>query len=619
MNNCKVTANEIAHQLLLNGKVKKNENNKSNNEKLKIERDPENENKFLESPFTIEEISDAIKSLKYNKAPGLDDLRVEQLKHFGTDTLKWLLKLMNSCINTCHIPKIWRKARVIALLKPGKEPSEPKNFRPVSLLCHLYKVLEKMILNRIGTFVDTRLIAEQAGFRPGKSCSSQVLNLTQYIEDGYESKLITGMAFIDLSAAYDTINHKKLTYKVYELTKDFSLTKFIECSLQNRRFFVNLQNKTSRWRKQKNGLAQGSVLAPLLFNIYVNDQSIDANTRHFIYADDTAVGAQGKTFEEIETKITVALEKLAIFYDRNNLKANPSKSQICTFHLNNSQAQKCLDITWRGEKLQHCNTPKYLGVKLDRTLSFNQHCSDTKKKVIARNNIIRKLAHSTWGAHPHTLRTSALALSISAAEYAAPVWRNSTHAKQVDVAVNDTLRVITGCLRPTPVNKLYPIASIAPPNIRRQVAAEVEKFKQEVDNRHPLFEHHPPPPRLKSRKSFIRSTIPCTQNAGQRRLELWTQCMPTPVVEIRENLSVVPTLKFQTWKALKRLRVGVTKCNANMVRWGFAEDNKCECGLVQDEDHLLICRKLPSRCSLQDLAEGNQSAILVAQHWELCI
>lgn len=152
MNNCKVTANEIAHQLLLNGKVKKNENNKSNNEKLKIERDPENENKFLESPFTIEEISDAIKSLKYNKAPGLDDLRVEQLKHFGTDTLKWLLKLMNSCINTCHIPKIWRKARVIALLKPGKEPSEPKNFRPVSLLCHLYKVLEKNDLKQNRNF-----------------------------------------------------------------------------------------------------------------------------------------------------------------------------------------------------------------------------------------------------------------------------------------------------------------------------------------------------------------------------------------------------------------------------------------------------------------------------------
>jgi Reverse transcriptase (RNA-dependent DNA polymerase). len=72
-----------------------------------------------------------------------------------------------------------------------------------------------MILNRISGFVDDALIPEQAGFRPGKLCCGQVLNLTQYIEDGFEKELITGVAFIDLSAAYDTINHKRLSYKIY--------------------------------------------------------------------------------------------------------------------------------------------------------------------------------------------------------------------------------------------------------------------------------------------------------------------------------------------------------------------------------------------------------------------
>ena len=80
----------------------------------------------------------------------------------------------------------------MALLKPGKDPSVAKSFRPISLLCHTYKLFERLILNRIAEHVDAKLIPEQAGFRPGKSCTSQLLNLTEHIEDGYDKCLITG-------------------------------------------------------------------------------------------------------------------------------------------------------------------------------------------------------------------------------------------------------------------------------------------------------------------------------------------------------------------------------------------------------------------------------------------
>lgn len=232
-----------------------------------------------------------------------------------------------------RIPKIWRKTRVVAILKPGKEPNEAKNFRPISLLCHLFKILERMVLNRISGIVDEALIPEQTGFRPGKSCCSQVLNLTQHIEDGFERKEVTGVALVDLSAAYDTVNHKRLISKVYQVTKDYKLMKFIQCIMRNRRFYVTLQSKDSRWRLQKNGLAQGSVLAPTLFNIYTNDQPIHDETRQFIYADDTAIAGQGKTFEEVEIKIMRALEKLSAYYSKNQLKPNPSKTEVCAFHL----------------------------------------------------------------------------------------------------------------------------------------------------------------------------------------------------------------------------------------------------------------------------------------------
>ena len=179
--------------------------------------------------------------------------------------------MFHACIIENNISKVWRKAKTIAILKPGKNPQELKNFRPISLLCHTYKLLERMILNRLLPIVDEKLIPEQAGFRPGGSCTGQILRLTQHIEDGFEKGMVTGAIFVDLSAAYDTINHRKLLHKLLEITKDSSLTKFTQTMLSNRRFYVILNGKRSKWRNLKNGLPQGSVLAPLLFNIYTND------------------------------------------------------------------------------------------------------------------------------------------------------------------------------------------------------------------------------------------------------------------------------------------------------------------------------------------------------------
>ena len=130
-------------------------------------------------------------TLKNNKAAGRDDILVEQLKHLGPKAQKWLLTMLNICFMENKIPTIWRQSKIIAILKPGKDSSIPKNYRPISLLCHTYKLYERMILNRIAPAIEQHLIKEQAGFRSGKSCTSQLLNLTQHIEDGYEEGMIS--------------------------------------------------------------------------------------------------------------------------------------------------------------------------------------------------------------------------------------------------------------------------------------------------------------------------------------------------------------------------------------------------------------------------------------------
>ena len=167
--------------------------------------------------------------------------------------------MLNTCFIDNKIPKIWMKSKIIAILKQGKVSAILKNYRPISLLCHIYKLYERLILNRVSPLFEQHLIKEQSSFRPGKSCTSQLLNLTQHIEDGYQRGMMTGVAFVDMSAAYDTVNHRILIQKLYNTTQDSQLCRVFQNMLSNRRFYVELNNERSRWRKQIL-LASGSVL-----------------------------------------------------------------------------------------------------------------------------------------------------------------------------------------------------------------------------------------------------------------------------------------------------------------------------------------------------------------------
>ena len=168
---------------------------------------------FMVSPFSVDEYRKGVATLKNNKAAGREDVLVEQLENLGPNAHKWLRAMLNNCFINNKIPTMWRP-KIIAILKPGKDSSIPKSYRPISLLCHTYKLYERMILNRIAPTIEQHLIKEQADFRAGKSCTSQLLNLTQHIEDGYQECKITGTAFVDLSAAYDTVNHGLLIQKL---------------------------------------------------------------------------------------------------------------------------------------------------------------------------------------------------------------------------------------------------------------------------------------------------------------------------------------------------------------------------------------------------------------------
>ena len=614
---CLVTANQVAHQLLVNGR-----GTMPSKPKRPVLPSATEGDTSKVYPFSEGEYNKGVAALKNNKAAGRDDIVVEQLKHLGPKAHKWLLTMLNICFMENKIPTIWRQSKIIAILKPGKDSSIPKNYRPISLLCHTYKLYERMILNRIAPTIEQHLIKEQAGFRSGKSCTSQLLNLTQHIEDGYEEGMITGTAFVDLSAAYDTVNHRLLIQKLYNTTLDSQLCRVIQNLMSDRRFYVELNNERSRWRIQKNGLPQGSVLSPTLFNIYTNDQPILDGTRSFIYADDLCVTAQYPTFQEVEKQIEEALGELTHYYRSNSLRANPDKTQVTAFHLRNREAKRSLQVSWNRVDLENTDTPKYLGVTLDRTLSYKTHIHNTKMKVATRNNLLKKLANSRWGTNARTIRTTALALCYSTAEYAAPVWERSAYAHLLNTELNQACRAITGCLRPTNVENLYLLAGIAPPEIRRSVCARVERTKQVERETHSLFGHTPARRRLKSRRSFLTSVQPVHFPAKVVRVNEWKRRLEEKahagLVNLYEDLATGHDSPWLNWRCLNRLRTGYTCSKEQRKKWGyFNGDTTCECGLAtENTSHMLQCTLLAHPCTMDDLLEFNDTAQACIERWK---
>ena len=149
------------------------------------------------------------------------------------------------------------------------------------------------------------------------------------------------------------------------------------------------------------------------------------------------------------------------------LKLSHAKTVMAAFHLHNRKAKRELKVYANGKLLPFFPISTYLGLKLDRALTFRHHLETLRKKLTTRVTLLRRLAGSGWGAGAKTLRTAALSLVYSTAEYYAPVWCGSAHTSLIDSVLNDALHIVTGYLRPTPTDHLPILLGIQPAELRR--------------------------------------------------------------------------------------------------------------------------------------------------------
>ena len=289
--------------------------------------------------------------------------------------------------------------------------------------------------------------------------------------------------------------------------------------VRNRSFTLTTgDSKQSRLRRLKNGVPQGSVLAPLLFNIYTYDLT-SMISRKFAYADDLALLHSSGNWKDLEGTLSQDMSTLSAYL----------QTWTAAFHFNNREAKHELKVYNNGRLLPFCPTPTYLGVKLDRSLTFRHHLVALRKKLSSRVTLLRRLVGSGWGAGVKTLRIATLSLVYSTAEYCAPVWCRSAHTHLIDSVLNDALRIVTGCLRPTPTDHLLVLSGIQPAELRRMGATFSLAYRGSLDPDHILYgllsgSSDTRQVRLRSRRPFVPAARKLLDNLARLgiRASEWT-------------------------------------------------------------------------------------------------
>ena len=281
------------------------------------------------------------------------------------------------------------------------------------------------------------------------------------------------------------------------------------------------------------------------------------------------------------------------------LQLSHTKTVMTAFHLNNREAKRELNVYHNGKRLPFCPVPTYLGVKLDRSLTFRHHLEALRKKLITRVALMRRLAGSGWGSGAKTLRTAALSLVYSTAEYCA-------HTRLIHSVLNDALRIVTGCLRPTPTDYLPILEGIQPAELRRLEATLSLAYRGSLDPDHILYELLARPPdghreRLKSRRPFVPAARKLLQDLTELdiRAAQWTdfkwntkysECSPNlrAFIPRASTRPVGMGLTKSSWVRLNRLWAGVGCFQSFMHKWGLAPTSNCECGAAEQTAEYII-------------------------------
>ena len=415
--------------------------------------------------FELNELTRALHAAK-STSPGPDFIPSDFLKNMNMECQILLLNFYNYIWNS-GFPRQWSESIIVPVLKYGKIATEPKSYRPIALTNCMCKILEKMVNHRLMCYLESKqhLCSYQSGFRSGHSTLDALCRL----ETDVRLTLIRGeicvSIFLDFTSAFDVMWHNGLLLRLQELGLHGNLPNFIKGFLTDRRIAVRINNTLSAWRAISAGSPQGSVLSPTLFILMINDlfKGFPSGIKYSLFADDAAMWIVGPDMSTIIPVLQVALRGVEEWCHRWGLQISNQKTKAMIFTKKKVHNAASL-LRLNNEDIEFVKTHRFLGMVLDRQLTWAPHISQLKETCQKDLRVLAVLASKRWAVNADTLRKIYTALIRSKLEYGGFLLASAakTHTQKLQRIQYAGARLMLGALRCTNTNKLEAEANIPP-------------------------------------------------------------------------------------------------------------------------------------------------------------
>ena len=328
----------------------------------------------------------------------------------------------------------------------------------------------------------------QSGYRKNRNTEDQVTLLTQEIENGFQQKMKTLAVFVDLTSAFDKVWKDALLLKLLKKHINGNMFSWIENFLFQRTAKVKMDSIYSNVVKLREGVPQGGVISPTLFIIFIDDitEKLNSHISRALHADDLAVWTASENFTTAFVRMQMTMDRIANWADEWLVTINRKKTEATIFSL--SPNKETVNLKIHGEIIPQQETPTYLGVKLDRRLTWAPQIANMEKKAIKKMSVMKKLSGTRWGANSNILKQVYTGTVRPQMEYGATSWGTAakTNTNKLNKVQNASLRLITGGMKTTPISAMEKTAQLQTLEERREGKGLTQAEKIKRIPSHPL-------------------------------------------------------------------------------------------------------------------------------------